>query len=72
MICLKRKILVIDTGNEYIKKSNGMINLLFYSEFNVRMPIIAYYAYNNVIIAKKFILLTFYDCIKTVYSHLGF
>ena len=25
---------------EYIKKSDGMVNLIFYSEFNVRMPII--------------------------------
>ena len=33
-------ILIIDTQNEYIKKSNGMVILFFYSEFNVRMPII--------------------------------
>ena len=40
VICLKCEVLIIDTWNEYIKKSNGMVNLFFYSEFNVRMPII--------------------------------
>ena len=29
-----------DTWNEYIKKSDGIVNLFFYSKFNVRMPII--------------------------------
>ena len=29
-----------DTWNECIKKSDGMVNWFFYSEFNVRMPII--------------------------------
>ena len=40
VICLKRDILIIDPWNEYIKKSDGMVNLFFYSEFNVRMSII--------------------------------
>ena len=39
MICLECKILIIGAGNEYIKKSNGIVNLFFYSEFNVRIPI---------------------------------
>ena len=39
-ICLKCDILVIDTWNEYINKSDRMVNLFFYSEFNVRMSII--------------------------------
>ena len=39
LICLKCEILIIDTWNEYIKKSDGMVNLFFYSEFNVRIPI---------------------------------
>ena len=40
MICLKYEILIIDTWNEYIKKSDGMVILFFYSKFNVSMPII--------------------------------
>ena len=32
-------IVIIDTWNEYIKKSDGMVHF-FYSEFNVRMLII--------------------------------
>ena len=40
VICLKCEVLIIDTWNGYIKKSDGMINLFFYSEFNIRMPII--------------------------------
>ena len=36
----KWEILIIDNWNGYIKKSDGMVNLFFYSEFNVRMPII--------------------------------
>ena len=40
VICFKCEILIIDTWNEYIKKSDGMVNLLFYSEFNVSMPLI--------------------------------
>ena len=39
-ICLKCEILIIDTWNEYINKSDGMVNLFFYGEFNVGMPII--------------------------------
>ena len=39
MICLKCEILIIDTRNEYTKKSDRMVNLFFYREFNVRMPI---------------------------------
>ena len=39
-ICLKCEILIIDIWNEYIKKSDGTVILLFYSEFNIRMPII--------------------------------
>ena len=38
--CLKSEILIIDTWNEFIKKSHGMAILFFYSEFNIRMPII--------------------------------
>ena len=38
-ICLKWDILIIDTWNEYIKKSDGMVNFLFYRKFNVRMPL---------------------------------
>ena len=38
--CLKCEISIIDTWNEYIKNSGEMVNLFFYSEFNVRMPII--------------------------------
>ena len=33
-------ILVIDTWNEYIKKSDGLVNLFFYRKFNVTMRII--------------------------------
>ena len=39
LLQMKCEILIIDTWNEYIKKSAGMVNLFFYSEFNVRMPI---------------------------------
>ena len=38
--CLKCEILIIDTWNEYVKKSNGMVNLLFYCKFNVMMPML--------------------------------
>ena len=31
MICLKCEILIIDTWNEYIKKSDGMLNLGFFT-----------------------------------------
>ena len=37
---LKCEVLINDTRNEYIKKSDGMVNLFFYGEFSVRMPII--------------------------------
>ena len=37
---VKCEILIIDTWNQYINKRDGIINLSFYSEFNVRMPII--------------------------------
>ena len=40
MICLKCDVLIFDTSNEYMKKSDGLVNLFFYSEFNVTMPII--------------------------------
>ena len=40
VICLKCEILIIDTWNEYIKKSDEMVNLLFCRKFNVRMPFI--------------------------------
>ena len=40
VICLKCEILIIDTLNEYIKKSDGMVSLFFCNEFNGRMPII--------------------------------
>ena len=40
MIRLKCEILIIDTWNEYIKKSDGMVNLFFYRKFNVRVPFI--------------------------------
>ena len=40
VICLKFEILINDIWNEYINKSDGMINLFFYSKFNVRMSII--------------------------------
>ena len=40
VICLKCETLIIDTWNEYINKSNGIVNMFFYSELNVRMPII--------------------------------
>ena len=40
MVCLKCEILIIDILNEYIKKSDGMVNLFFYGKFNVRVPII--------------------------------
>ena len=36
----KCDILKIDTSNEYIKKSKGMVNLFLFYKFNVRMPII--------------------------------
>ena len=29
-------LIIPDTWNEYIKKSNGMVNLFFYRKFNVR------------------------------------
>ena len=32
--------LIMDTWNEYIKKSSGMVDLIFYCNFNVRMPLI--------------------------------
>ena len=34
---LKCEILIVDTWIEYIKKSNGMVNLFFFRKFNVRM-----------------------------------
>ena len=37
---LECEIYTIDTWNEYIKKSNGMVNLFFYRKFNVRMAFI--------------------------------
>ena len=37
--CLKCEILIIDTWNEYTKKSDGMVDLFLYRKFNVRMPI---------------------------------
>ena len=40
VVCLKCEILIIDTWNEYIKKSDEMVNLLFCRKFNVRMPFI--------------------------------
>ena len=40
VIRLKCEILIIDTCNEYIKKSDGMVKLLFYGKFNVRMVLI--------------------------------
>ena len=40
VICLKCEILITDTWNKYIKKSEGMVNLFFYCKFNVNMPII--------------------------------
>ena len=40
MIFLKCEILIIDTWNEYIKKSYEMVNLFFCRKFNVRMPFI--------------------------------
>ena len=36
VIWLKCEILIIDTWNEYIKKSDGMVNLFFYYEFNFK------------------------------------
>ena len=35
-MCLKCEILIIDTWNEYIRKSDGMVILFFYSEFKCR------------------------------------
>ena len=32
--------LIIDTWNEYIKKSDGIVNLFFTRKFNVRIPLI--------------------------------
>ena len=40
VICLKREILIIDTWNEYIKKSDGIVNLFLYCDSNIRMPLI--------------------------------
>ena len=40
VICLKLEILIIDTRNEYINKSGGMLNWFFYRKFDVRMPIV--------------------------------
>ena len=37
VICLKCVILIIDAWKEYIKKSDGMVILFLYSEFNVKM-----------------------------------
>ena len=39
-MCLKGEILVIYTRDEYINKSDRMVNLFFYREFNIRMPIL--------------------------------
>ena len=35
--CLKCQIVIIDTWNKYIKKSDGMVNLLFNRKFNARI-----------------------------------
>ena len=43
MISLKCEILIIDTWNEYIKKSDELVILFFCSEFNVKD---AYYLKN--------------------------
>ena len=40
LICSKYEILIIDTWNENIKKSDGIVKLFFYSNFNISMPII--------------------------------
>ena len=34
------EILIIETWNKYIKKSDGMVNLFFYRKLNVGMPIV--------------------------------
>ena len=37
VICLKREIFIMDTWNEYPKKSDGMVSLIFCRKFNLRM-----------------------------------
>ena len=35
----KNEILIVDTWNEDIKKSDGIVDLFFYCKFNIRMPL---------------------------------